>query len=106
MNKTQRAKKRIELLRRIHGLKQREISEILGLGNYRYKQWLTNKSLRAEQLVAICDSFGLVENDLLNAEDSEFMSYPIFKAYFQYQNTKEIYENMKIGKMLYEDIEV
>ncbi|WPK12275.1 hypothetical protein R6U77_00890 [Lysinibacillus louembei] len=93
-----RAKKRIEILRRIHGLKQCEIFDTLGFTRqYYHKKFVKSTSLSIQSLLGITELFNITEYDLLRATTDEFKEIPIVRDYLRYSSALKAFEQKKLG---------
>lgn len=96
--KVKRAKARIEFLRKIHGLKHKEIYEAMGFSkqhyNYKYRK---TSALSLKSVVNVVNFFGITEYDLLHSTDDEFNGLPIVYAYYRWSDAYEYYESLKLG---------
>jgi transcriptional regulator with XRE-family HTH domain len=93
-----RAKKRIEYLRKIHGLRKQDICSAMGFTRQHYHQDYKNSAvLSVKSLIGITNLFGISEYDLLHSEEYEFLEIPIVKAYLEYSKATVDYEKLKLG---------
>lgn len=93
-----RAKKRIEFLRKIHGLRKKDIYTAMGFSRQHYhEKYQSSPALSVKSLIGITNLFGISEYDLLHSTDEEFEEIPIVKAYFDYSKALVAYEKNKIG---------
>lgn len=93
-----RAKNRIEFLRKIHGLRKKDIISAMGFTRQNYhKVYLNSSFLSVKSLMGITELYGISEYDLLHSTDEEFNEIPIVKAYLEYSKALVAYENLKLG---------
>ncbi len=101
-----RAKKRIEILRKLHGLKRGEIFNALGFTRqYYHAKFVNSPKLSAKSLLGITELFSINEYDLLHTSDEEFRSLPIISAYIRYVAALKDFEGQKLG-MWKSDIDI
>lgn len=93
-----RAKERIEFLRKIHGLRKKDIIEAMGFTRQHYhNDYQNSPSLSVKSLIGITNLFEISEYDLLHSTNEEFNSLPIVKAFQEYSKAWIAYKKIKIG---------
>lgn len=98
-DKVIRAKKRIEFLRKVHGLRKKDVFTAMGFSKQHYhKKYQESEVLSVKSLIGITNLLGISEHDLLHSTDDEFNELLIVKAYFEYSKAKMYYEALKLGK--------
>lgn len=92
------AKGRIEFLRKIHGLRKKDVYEAMGFSRQHYHEKYQNSTfLSVKSLIGITELFGISEYDLLHSTPKEFNKLPIVHAYLEYSQAKLKYESLKLG---------
>lgn len=98
-DKVIRAKRRIEFLRKLHGLRKKDVYKAMGFSRQHYhKKYQESEVLSVKSLIGITDLLGISEHDLLHSLDTEFNDLPIVKAYLDYSEAWDIYQSLKLGK--------
>jgi len=94
-----RAKRRIEFLRKVHGLRKKDICKAMGFSRQHYHEKYQNSPvLSVKSLIGITNLLGISEYDLLHSLDTEFNELPIVKAFLEYSEAWDKYQSLKIGK--------
>ncbi|MER2057183.1 MAG: hypothetical protein ABTA16_00085 [Niallia sp.] len=94
-----RAKSRIEFLRKVHGLRKKDIYKAMGFSRQHYhEKYQKSPVLSVKSLIGITNLLGISEHDLLHSTETEFNDLPIVKAFLDYSKALDKYQSLKLGK--------